>query len=212
MTIYNVTSERFQRYGQVLEGYDFGSFVEILKECTPVPEAGTVYEPSCPELEVRPVFEELKTRAYGGMPIQLGFCNGYNRTLNCLEYHKGSEVCIMAYDTILLLGNLSDIHDGHYDTKNVEAFLVPAGMGVELYATTLHYAPCSAELGQCFQAAICLPKGTNVGMPEIEVKSVEDKMLRATNKWLIVHEDSDDAKEGAYIGLVGENITLDKLR
>lgn len=210
MTIYNVTSERFQRYGQVLEGYDFGSFVEVLKEHTPVPEAGTVYEPSSPELEAHPDFEELKVRAYGGMPIQLGFCNGYNRTLNGLEYHKGSEVCIMAYDTILLLGILSDIRDGHYDTKNVEAFLVPAGMGVELYATTLHYAPCSAEPTQCFQAAICLPKGTNVGMPETGAKSAEDKMLRATNKWLIVHEESGDAREGAYIGLIGENITLDK--
>lgn len=54
-----------------------------------------------------------------------------------------------------------DIEDGDiYDTAKVEAFFVPAGTGVELYATTLHYAPCTAQEGG-FRCVVVLPKGTN---------------------------------------------------
>ena len=210
MNIYNVFSKDFKAYGQVLEGYDFEDFIEVLKECTPMPEQGFLYEASVPELEEHPMFEELQKRAYGGMPIQLGYCNGYNTELNCLEYHKGSEVCIFAYDTILLLGIQSEIESGTFNTKKIKAFLIPAGTGVELYATTLHYAPCSVKDGQGYKVANCLPKGTNIGMPVVEEKSSEDKMLWATNKWLLVHKDSKEAQEGAYIGLEGENIKIEE--
>ena len=33
-------------------------------------------------------------------------------------------------------------------------------------------------------------------------------MLRAKNKWLIAHPDASEAQDGAYIGLLGENIDL----
>ena len=45
-------------------------------------------------------------------------------------------------------------------------------------------------------------------MEKIEVKNTEDKMLWARNKWLLAHPDSAEAKQGAYIGLKGENITV----
>lgn len=39
-------------------------------------------------------------------------------------------------DVVLLLGKQQDITvDDTYNTENIEAFLVPAGTGVELYAT-----------------------------------------------------------------------------
>ena len=51
-----------------------------------------------------------------------------------------------ANDLILLLGQQQDIGEGDtYDTSKAEAFLLPAGVGVELYATSLHYAPCNAS-------------------------------------------------------------------
>lgn len=63
--------------------------------------------------------------------------------MNALEYHRSSELDIAQTDLILLLGMQQDIENGDiYDTSKVEAFLVPAGTGVELYATTLRYAPC----------------------------------------------------------------------
>ena len=74
---------------------------------------------------------------------KIGYCNGDNHKLNALEYHRSSELDIAQTDLILLLGMQQDIENGDiYDTSKVEAFLVPAGTGVELYATTLRYAPC----------------------------------------------------------------------
>ena len=37
-------------------------------------------------------------------------------------------------------------------------------------------------------------------------------MCFGSNKWLLAHKDSDEAKnKGAYVGLVGKNITFDDL-
>jgi len=207
MTIRKLTDPAFKKYGIVLEDYDFGDFIQVLKE-TPLPETGIVYVASDPKLEAHPIFTELRDRTFGGMPIQLGYCDGRNRKLNCLEYHKGSEVSAIVDDTIILLGIVSDIEDGQYDTAKVEAFFVPAGTAIELYATTLHYAPCCAEAGKGFKVAICLPAGTNGDYPVKAGTAGEDRFLRICNKWLIVHPESDEAKAGAYVGLVGENITL----
>ena len=33
-------------------------------------------------------------------------------------------------------------------------------------------------------------------------------MLRNANKWLLAHKDSNEAKDGAYVGLEGEMIVL----
>lgn len=100
------------------------------------------YVPSQPELEALPIAKELSERAYGGMPIQLGWCSGHNTKLNCLEYHRDSEINLGTRDFILLLGKQEQIGaDGLFDTANVKAFLVPAGLPVEIFATTLHYAP-----------------------------------------------------------------------
>ena len=63
--------------------------------------------------------------------------------LNALEYHKDSEINVAAKDAILLLGLRSEIEEDYtFDTANVKAFLLPAGSAVEIYATSLHYAPC----------------------------------------------------------------------
>ena len=78
---------------------------------------------------------------YGGMPVQFGWCNGHNTKLNCLEYHRDSEFNLGTEDFILLLAREDDIEGGKLDTGKVKAFRVPAGVLVEVYATTLHYGP-----------------------------------------------------------------------
>lgn len=137
------------------------------------------------------------------MPVQLGYCNGHNQLLNCLEYHKGNEINLSNEDFILLLGSYFDIRDDKLDTSKVKAFLVPAGVAVEIYSTTLHYAPCGIK-GSPFKVLIVLPRGTNVNRE----KNLKDPKLWATNKWLLAHPNSSEAKEGAYVGLVGENIII----
>ena len=203
MHIFSVFDQAFKPYGKILEGY---STDELMKEMlrVPLPESETAYEMSVPELENCAVFGDLQNRSYGGMPIQIGMCCGRNSKLNCLEYHKGSELNLGTHDLILLLAKQEEIVDGKLDTAKVKAFLVPAGVLVECYATTLHYAPCHVSEKDGFRMAVVLPKGTNGPRPE----EVKDEVLFGCNKWLLVHPDSSEAKQGAYIGLMGENIDI----
>lgn len=208
MRIKSVFDKEFSVYGKVAEGFDFAPLLRFLQESTAKPAGRTIYIPSDGALEALPVFQQISGRLYGGMPVQLGYCNGSNRKLNCLEYHRGSELNIAADDIVLLLAPLRKIRDGSLDTGEVEAFLAPAGTAVLLYETTLHYAPCNAPGKDGFRVAVVLPRGTNTPKPAIEVRNAEDKLLRARNKWLLAHPDSSEAQQGAHIGLTGENIIL----
>ena len=207
MTIQSIYDAAFAPYGKVLEGYDTTALLETLKAVTPVPE-GVDYVPSQPELEALPIAGQLAANAYGGMPIQLGWCNGYNTKLNCLEYHRDSELNIGAEDFILLLAREDDVVNGRLDTAKVKAFKAPAGAVVEVYATSLHYAPCSAAKGAGFQVVIVLPRGTNGPKPAITPLNGEDETLWAANKWLLAHADSSEAAQGAPVRLDGVNVDI----
>lgn len=210
MKIESVFDKSFQNYGQVLTGYDTAALLDTLARVTPIPAAAE-YVPAQEELMALPVAKEFSDRAYGGMPVQLGWCNGHNTKLNCLEYHRDSELNIGTEDFILLVAKREEMEDGKLDTAKVKAFLCPKGTIVEVYATTLHYAPCSAKKGQGFQVVIVLPKGTNLEKPAIKVKNGEDECLWAANKWLLAHKDSSEAAQGAPVRLVGENIDIQNL-
>ena len=207
MKIYSVLDKEFAPYGKVLGGYDTTGLLKALADTTPLPD-GVEYVMSEASLECTDIFGQLQNNAYGGMPIQLGWCNGHNTKLNCLEYHRDSELNIGLYDFILLVAKADDIVDGKLDTSKVKAFRASAGQVVEVYETTLHYAPCSAKKADGFKVVIALPKGTNDAMPAITAKNEEDKWLRACNKWLLAHKDASEAGDGAYVGLTGENIDI----
>ena len=206
MNIQKVTDPSFRKYGKIVKNVDFTALVTALNEKTPNPE-NVVYEPSVEALEALPVFDELQTKTYGELPIQIGYCNGKNHLLNALEYHRSSEINVAGTDAILLVGHQSDItEDFTYDTSLVEAFFLPKGTAVELYATTLHYAPCSVD-GAGFQVAIVLPKDTNLPLDE-KHEGWEDQLITAKNKWLIGHAEGG-LPEGSHIGLIGENISVE---
>ena len=207
MHIYSVTDPEFKPYGKVLEGYDTAELLAAMKEID-MPDEGTAYRPGIESLEACAIFPELRDRAYGGMPIQLGMCWGHNAKLNCLEYHRDSEVNIGTKDFILLLAKEDEIVDGVLDTSLVKAFRVPKGLPVEVYATTLHYAPCHTCPHCGFRVAVVLPKGTNTEKPAFAPKCEEDTWMTARNKWLLAHPDSKEAKKGAHIGLRGENLDI----
>lgn len=208
MTILPISDPAFASYGKILEGYDTQELLRTLEAATPLPQ-GVEYVPSQPELEALPLTSLLASNAYGGMPIQMGWCNGHNTKLNCLEYHRDSELNCGTENFILLLARMDDIApDGTLDTGLVKAFRVPAGVLVEVYATTLHYAPCSAAKGAGFRVLVALPKGTNGPRPDIQVLNREDSMLWACNKWLLAHPESSEAAQGAPAVLRGENIDI----
>ena len=143
------------------------------------------------------------------MPIQICYCNVNNKKLNALEYHRDSEINMAVTDLVLLIGKQQDIADDFtYDTSLVEAFFVPAGTLIEVYATTLHYAPCHTQEGG-FRCVVVLPKGTNGELEgTVAERCGEERLLFARNKWLVGHKEGG-LPENAWLGLRGENITLD---
>ena len=207
MKIYSIHDPEFKAYGQVLSGYDTKELQQAMLKIA-LPEEGTSYEPGIASLEACAVFQDLRDRAYGGMPVQLGMCWGHNTKLNCLEYHRDSEVNIGTHDFVLLLAKQDQIENGVLDTAKVMAFRVPALVAVEVYATTLHYAPCHVSAADGFRVAVVLPRGTNTAKPDFTPVSEEDRWMTARNKWLLAHPDSSEAKGGAHIGLKGENIDI----
>ena len=207
MTIYSVNDPEFKPYGKVLEGYDTEELLKAM-EAIPLPEDGVAYEPGIDSLEACGIFADLRDRAYGGMPIELGMCWGHNTKLNCLEYHRDSEVNIGTGDFILLVAKQDEIEDGVLDTEKVKAFRAPKGIPVEVYATTLHYAPCHTCPACGFRVAVVLPKGTNTEKPAYEPANEEDRWMTARNKWLLAHPESAEAESGAHIGLKGLNIDI----
>ena len=208
MEIYSVFDPQFRPYGCVHSQLDVSALVERLAR-QDKPDQGTVYVPSCPELESGDIMANMQEHIYGGMPVQIGYCNGTNTRLNCLEYHRDSEINIPQDEIILLLAHRWQVESGVLDTGVVKAFRAPGGTAVELYAPTLHSAPCDSKPSQGFRVAIVLPRGTNLPLPRpAEELYQEDRYLWARNKWLLAHRQSPEAAQGAWVGLTGENIDI----
>lgn len=204
-----IDDQSFKKYGKIIEGYDFSDYTKYAEEHTPIPQEGNVYVASCNELEALQPAKLLSKNFYGNMPLQVGYCNGNTFMMNALEYHKGSEIDIAVTDLVLLLGCIYDIENNTYSSDKVEAFYMSKGTAVELYGTTLHFAPCRVtETG--YQCIIVLPRDTNCKIDnKSESITKEDKLLFMQNKWLIAHPDSKPAKEkGAYAGIYGENLKI----
>ena len=205
--IQKVTDASFKKYGRILTGeYDVAELMDAMQQ-TDCPADDVIYIPSDAEIEKLPIMKDFTDSLYGGLPIQIGYCNGFNKKLNAVEYHRSSEVNVACTDLILLIGCQQDIEaDNTYDTGKIEAFLLPKGTVVEVYATTLHYAPCSVG-NNPFRCVVVLPKDTNLELVAEPEAAKEDALLVARNKWLIAHKDADI--DGAFNGLKGEDICVD---
>jgi hypothetical protein len=207
LTLKEVDDPSFRTYGNIVTGYDFSGLLDYMERETLIPAEGNVYKASVPELEQVNVKERLEKGFYGEMPIQIGYCNGRNSTLNGLEYHLGSEIDIAVTDLVLLLGRLQDVTDGRYSSEKAVAFFVPKGTALQLYETTLHFSPCKTS-PEGFGCIVILPRGTNEPLENDKV-AYGDKYLFARNKWLLAHPDRKPLIEkGAWPGIIGENIEI----
>ena len=207
--IYSVFDEEFKPYGRVVSGYDFDEVAEYMKNNTPVPEQGNIYIASVPELEKLAVKDEVESVLYGGMPVQFGYCNGRNSTYNGFEYHKSSEINVAVTPFMLVLGHVWEIEDNKFFVGNEKVFFVPEGTAIEMYETTLHLSPCKVQ-DEGFKCVVILPKGTNTPLENKHQNAdSESVLLLQRNKWVIAHKDREPlVKQGAHIGLVGDNKEL----
>ena len=206
MKILPVTDASFAPYGRVVEGYDVAPLLAALEK-TPLTDS-VVYVPREELLHQAEGADKVGEALFGGMPVQLGWCNGRNTRLNCLEFHRDSEFNLGTEDFILLIAKQDEIVDGVLDTACVKAFRVPAGVLVECYATTLHYAPCHTDAAKGFRVMVALPAGTNTDYRPEGGANTMDRMLWARNKWLLAHAESSEAAQGAVVALKGENIDI----
>ena len=113
MHIYSVSDPEFKSYGNVWDNVPSELTSPVLEalSATPIPE-GSKYVASAPELEDVKDADKLGFLMFGGRPFQLGWCNGRNTRLNCLEYHRASEFNLGARDFILLVAHRWEIEDG----------------------------------------------------------------------------------------------------
>ena len=207
--IYSVLDAEFKPYGRVVEGYDFSALVDYMKAKTPVPEQGNIYIASVPDMEAFAVKDEIENVLYGGMPVQIGYCNGRNSTYNGFEYHKGSEINVAVTPFMLVLGHVWEIEDGKFYVGNEKVFFVPEGTVIEMYETTLHLSPCKVS-DDGFKDIVILPRGTNTPLENKHRNGdKESALLLQRNKWVIAHKDREPlVKQGVHIGLIGENKEL----
>lgn len=202
MKIYSIHDKDFDQYGQVVACPYFELF-EKEADKIDIPETGCSYMASVP------TFETAEAAAYyreyfGDMDAQIGYCWGQNDTLNALEWHKSSEVHCALEDMILLLGDIREMQNGVFDTKNIKGFYVKKGESVEIYQTTLHFCPTMPN-GKVFKNVVILPRGTNTPL----TMETSDKKLVARNKWLICHGESKKHVDmGRVVGVIGENIVV----
>lgn len=71
MKVLSVNDPEFKKYGTVLDGYDFTGLIGAMEQ-SPVPD-DVIYEPSVDYLEELPIAKEFEKKAYGELPIQIGF-------------------------------------------------------------------------------------------------------------------------------------------
>jgi len=211
--IHSVEEECFKSFGNVLHSFkkeELNPLLDYMEKKTDIPKEGNAYVPSIKEMEQLPIAEMFKLQVYGGMPIQIGYCNGRNSTYNGFEFHKGSEVNIALTDLMLVLGHRWDIQTGgYYDNKNATVFFLPKDTIIEMYQTTLHLSPLKVR-DAGFKTIVILPKGTNTPL-EQKKKIIDDesKLLLMKNKWVIAHPDRKPLiNQGAFPGILGENKEL----
>lgn len=208
--VYSAFDDDFKPYGRVVTGYDFTDLIDYMCDNTAIPDTeGNIYVPSVDDMESMPVCNAVQAALYGGMPIQIGYCNGRNTTYNGFEYHKGSEINIAVTDFMLVLGHTWQIEDNKFYVGNEKVFFVPKGTAIEMYQTTLHLSPCRVN-DAGFMDIVILPKGTNTPLEDrAATDDSENILLLQRNKWVIAHPEREPLiKQGAYAGLIGENKRL----
>lgn len=208
LSFHSVKDAAFRKFGRVID-FPAGPLMEACEKAAIMPDSASKYVPTMPELEaLTQEFEAVRHVLRGEASCQIGCCWGYSSKLNCLEYHRSSEHNIAVSDLVLLVASQQDMEGFDLDTARVEAFFVPKGTTLEVYATTLHFCPCQVS-DEGFRCIVILPRGTNHPLQHPRPVAGDGRLLWAQDKWLIAHEKNEPVlQRGAYPGLHGENYEI----
>lgn len=203
-----VECDAFSEYGKIHEGISFPEMEKFVRNTKMPEETGGEFYMACSEelMNMGKEAELIKDCIYGQSPCQIGYYNGRADRLNAVEYHKCSEILILYEDAVLILGKLSDIVNGKLHTAKMKYFYVKKGTCVELYATTLHWAPCAAGPEGIRQVVVQI-EGTNTPLQHpVTDREGDNRYLLERNKWVLIHEEAKASMSPeAYVGIIGEN-------
>lgn len=214
LMIHRIDSSRFRGYGTLLRSLDVEALIEAADRLTTIPVEGNTYVPSLPALQELDAAKNLE-QYFEGEPIQVGYCNGRNTSINGSEYHKSPELFIAVTDCLQFLTPFDQLKDyASVHTNAAELFYFPKGSVALIHAKVLHLAPvCVHKEG--FKSIIVLPKGTNEplqGEQRSEQENLEDRLLFKQNKWILAHPNRTQlVSQGVVVGLMGENISVKPL-
>lgn len=200
IAIHTVHDEAFRPYGRVID-MDTAPFCAGAEKL-PMPEEGSKYVASTPELDELPEARAFRETCCGGLDEQIGLCWGHSSQLNALEWHTCNEFNIASRELVLLLAKRADLDaDGRLDSAKVQAFYLGQGEAIEVYSDTLHFCPCEVTPAG-FRCVVGLQRGTNLPIDG----SLKQGTLWAANKWLLGHEANTGLiARGAFPGIYGEN-------
>lgn len=206
--IFSTEAPEFLPYGKVHHHISVPEMRRFLRE-QPMPQT-ELYIPSEKTLMDLPEAEQFTRYVFAQTACQIGYYLAYNSKLNALEYHKCSEILALDTDVVLLLAKIEDIVDDVLETEKIKAFYVPAGAVVELYATSLHFSPCMVSREEGVRQVVVQSEGTNTPLRfPVENKLGENKFLLERNKWVLAHREATGLiAQGAYVGLIGDNVEI----
>jgi hypothetical protein len=203
--IKGISNLSFKKYGKIVTGYDFTDMIKYMEKWSPIPEEGCIRIPSVEALEELSVSKNIQDYFYGELPIQIGYFNGVNSKLNCLEFHKSNEIILALTDIIIFLGKVQDISDNYYELKRAEAFFVPEGVAIEIYSSTMHSIPCRMQANGFRCILICL-RGSDTSL---RLQNDNKGLLCGRNKWILVNSQSKyKYDKDMKPGLIGEDIEI----
>ena len=204
LVLHHVESDAFASYGRVIKSLDTDAILAAAEKIAN-PAEGSAYVASQLEFEKLAIKEEIQNEFFGSLPAQIGYCWGHNNFMNATEWHTCSEINIAVTPLVLILGHVWDVKNDTIDSSKFEAFYLPKGTAVEVYATSLHFCPCEVE-AEGFGCVVCLSEGTNTDL-QIQPK---DKKLFRKNKWIICHENNETLQaRGVVSGITGINYKIE---
>lgn len=206
LTILSVEDSEFATYGCVHKSVELPEMKKFLY--SQERDAFEYYVPGEEAIESLPEAVQFTEDMFGQVPCQIGWYYGKGSKLNAVEYHKCSEVLYEYEPCVLIVGHLWDIKNDELDSADMKIFYCPADMCVELYATTLHFAPARATAEPVMQI-VAQSKGTNTPLlVPAKGNEPENKYLLERNKWVLIHPEAKESFPTAFVGIKGANITI----